>query len=75
MMVVMMMVTDYDLGGPCATNLCQTLIVGLQQGQGVRNWVEKVAIGAGLREFRAAGRRRLDHCHGCQSCGRSQQAG
>jgi hypothetical protein len=32
--VMVMMMSDHNLGGPGAGALCQTLIVGLQQGQG-----------------------------------------
>jgi hypothetical protein len=42
-MVMVMMMPDHNLGGPGAGALCQTLIVGFQQGQGVRDRVEKVA--------------------------------
>jgi hypothetical protein len=42
-MVMMVMMPDHNLGGPGAGALCQTLIVGFQQGQGVRDRVEKVA--------------------------------
>jgi hypothetical protein len=41
--MVMVMMPDHNLGGPGAGALCQTLIVGFQQGQGVRDRVEKVA--------------------------------
>jgi hypothetical protein len=72
MVMVMMMVSDHDLGGPSAATLCQTLIVGFQQRQGVRDGVEKVAIARSLRKFRAAGRRRLGSGHRGEGCGRSQ---
>jgi hypothetical protein len=41
--VMVMMMIDHNLGGPGAGALCQTLIVGFQQGQGIRDRVEKVA--------------------------------
>jgi hypothetical protein len=74
-MVVMMMVSDHDLGGPNATALRQTLVVGFQQREGVRDWIEKVAIAGSLRELRPARRRRLGSGHGAEGCRRSQQAG
>jgi len=40
MMVMVMMVSDYDLSGPGGTTLRQTLIVGFQQRQGVRDRIE-----------------------------------
>ena len=73
--VVMMVMTNHNLGGPSAGALCQTLIVGFQQGQGVRDRVEKVAIAGSLREFRPDRRRRLGSAHRGEGCRRSQQAG
>jgi hypothetical protein len=70
-----MVMPDHNLGGPGAGALCQTLIVGFQQGQGVRDRVEKVAIAGSLREFRPDSRRRLGSAHRCEGCRRSQQAG
>jgi hypothetical protein len=61
--VMVMMMPDHNLGGPGAGALCQTLIVGFQQGQGVRDRVEKVAIAGSLREFRPDRRRRLGSAH------------
>jgi hypothetical protein len=61
--MVMVMMPDHNLGGPGAGALCQTLIVGFQQGQGVRDRVEKVAIAGSLREFRPDRRRRLGSAH------------
>jgi hypothetical protein len=74
-MVMVMMMPDHNLGGPGAGALCQTLIVGFQQGQGVSDRVEKVAIAGSLREFRPDRRRRLGSAHRCEGCRRSQQAG
>jgi hypothetical protein len=74
-MVMVMMMPDHNLGGPGAGALCQTLIVGLQQGQGVRDRVEKVAIAGSLRESRPDRRRRLGSAHRGEGCRRSQQAG
>jgi hypothetical protein len=71
MVVMVMMVPDHNLGGPGAAALCQTLIVGFQQRQGVRDRVEKVAIAGSLREFRPARRRRLGSGHRCEGCRRS----
>jgi hypothetical protein len=73
--MVMVMMPDHNLGGPGAGALCQTLIVGFQQGQGVRDRVEKVAIAGSLREFRPDRRRRLGSAHRGEGCRRSQQAG
>jgi len=73
--MVVMMVSDHDLGGPNATALRQTLVVGFQQREGVRDWIEKVAIAGSLRELRPARRRRLGSGHGAEGCRRSQQAG
>jgi hypothetical protein len=42
--MVMVMMPDHNLGGPGAGALCQTLIVGFQQGQG--------AFGIGSRRSR-----------------------
>lgn len=72
--VMVMMVPDHNLRGPCAFALRQTLIVGFQQRQSVRDRIEKVAIAGGLREFRRARRRRLGSSHGGEGGGRSQQA-
>jgi hypothetical protein len=72
MVMVVMMVSDHDLGGPSAAALCQTLIVGFQQRQGVRDRIEKVAIAGSLREFRPACRRRQGCGHRGEGCGRSQ---
>jgi hypothetical protein len=74
-MVMVMMMPDHNLGGPSVGALCQTLIVGFQQGQGVRNRVEKVAIAGSLLDFRPDRRRRLGSAHRCEGCRRSQQAG
>ena len=74
-MVMVMVMPDHNLGGPGAGALCQTLIVGFQQGQGVWDRVEKVAIAGSLREFRPDRRRRLGSAHRCEGCRRSQQAG
>ena len=74
-MVMVMMMPDHNLGGPGAGALCQTLIVGFQQGQGIRDRVEKVAIAGSLREFRPDSRRRLGSAHRSEGCRRSQQAG
>jgi hypothetical protein len=74
-MVVVMMIPDHNLGGPGAGALCETLIVGFQQRQGVRDRVEKVAIAGSLREFRPDHRCRLGSAHRCQGRRRSQQAG
>src|SRR5262249_8457537 len=71
-MVVMMMVADYNLSSPCTAAWCQALIIGFQQRQGVRDWIEKVPITVGLRQFRPARRRRLGCSH---LCSRSQQTG
>jgi hypothetical protein len=73
--MVVMMVTDHDLGGPGATALRQTLVVGFQQREGVRDRIEKVAIAGGARKLRPARRRRLGSGHRAEGCGRSQQAG
>jgi len=73
--VMVMVMPDHNLGGPGAGALCQTLIVGFQQGQGVRDRVEKVAIAGSLREFRPDRRRRLGSAHRGEGCRRSQQAG
>ncbi len=73
-MVVMVMMPDHNLRSLCAARLRQTLIVGFQQRQGVRDRIEKVAIARGFREFRPAGRRRLGSSHGGEGCGRTQQA-
>jgi hypothetical protein len=73
--VMVMMMSDHNLGGPGAGALCQTLIVGFQQRQGVRDRVEKVAIAGSLREFRPDRRRRLGSAHRGEGCRRSQQAG
>jgi len=43
-MVMVMVMPDHNLGGPGAGALCQTLIVGFQQGQG--------AFGIGSRRSR-----------------------
>jgi hypothetical protein len=75
MVMVVMMVTDHDLGGPGASALRQTLVVGFQQREGVRDRIEKVAIAGGFRELRPARRRRLGSGHRAEGCGRSQQAG
>ncbi len=75
MMVMVMMIFGHDLGGPSTAALCQTLIVGFQQRQGVRDRIEKVPIAGRLRELRSAGRRRLGSGHRGEGCGRSQQAG
>jgi hypothetical protein len=75
MVVMVMMIPDHNLGGPGAGALCETLIVGFQQRQGVRDRVEKVAIAGSLREFPPDRRRRLGSAHRCQGCRRSQQAG
>ena len=61
--VMVMVMPDHNLGGPGAGALCQTLSVGFQQGQGVRDRVEKVAIAGSLREFRPDRRRRLGSAH------------
>ena len=74
-MVVMMMVADYNLSSPCTAALCQALIIGFQQRQGVRDWIEKVPITVGLRQFRPARRRRLGCSHHAKACSRSQQTG
>ena len=74
-MVMVMVVPDHNLSGPGAAALCQTLIVGFQQRQGIRDRIEKVAIAGSLREFRPARRRRLGSGHRGEGCGRSQQAG
>lgn len=74
-MVVMMMMSDHDLGGPDSAALCRPLIVGFQQGQGVWDRVEKVAIAASRGELRLARRCRLGSGHRAERCGRSQQAG
>lgn len=47
--VMVMMVPDHDLGGPGLTVLRQALIFGFQQGQGVRDRVEKITIAGSLR--------------------------
>jgi hypothetical protein len=73
--VMVMVMPDHNLGGPSAGVLCQTLIVGFQQGQGVRDRVEKVAIASSLLQFRPDRRRRLGSAHGREGCRRSQQAG
>jgi len=70
--VMVMVMPDHNLGGPGAGALCQTLIVGFQQGQGVWDRVEKVAIAGSFRPDR---RRRLGSAHRCEGCRRSQQAG
>jgi len=75
MVMVMMMMPDHNLCGPGSPVLCHPLIVRLEQRQGVRNWIEKVAIAGRLREFRRAGRSCLGGAHRSQGCGRSQQAG
>ena len=74
MVMVMMMMPDHNLCGPGSPVLCHPLIVRLEQRQGVRNWIEKVAIAGRLRELRRAGRS-LGGAHRSQGCGRSQQAG
>ncbi len=71
--MVMMMVTDHNLSSLRGAALGQTLIVGFQQRQGVRDGIEKLAIAGGLRELRAARRRRLGGGHGGEGRGRSQQ--
>jgi len=73
--VMVMVMPDHNLGGPGAGALCQTLIVGFQQGQGVWDRVEKVAIAGRLREFRPARGSRLSGGHRSEGCGRSQQTG
>ena len=75
MMVMVMMVSDYDLSGPGGATLRQTLIVGFQQRQGVRDRIEKISITGSLREFRTPRRRRLSSSHRGKGCGCSQQAG
>lgn len=74
-MVMVMMMPDHNLGGPSAGVLCQTLIVGFQQGQSVRDRVEKVPIASSLLQFRPDRRRRLGSAHRREGCRRSQQAG
>jgi hypothetical protein len=73
-MVVVMMMSDNDLSCPGSAALRQTLIVGFQQRQGVRDWIEKVAITGSRWEPRLACRRRLGSGHRGEGCGRSQQA-
>jgi hypothetical protein len=75
MVVVMMMVPDHNLRRAGDPILRLTLIVGFQQGQGIRNRIEEVAIAGRLREFRPARRSRLGGAHRSKGCGRSQQAG
>jgi len=75
MVVMVMMVPNYNLGGPGARVLGQTLIVRFQERQGVGNRIEKVAIAGRLREFRPACRSRLGGGYRSEGCGRSQQAG
>lgn len=72
MVVMVMMIPDHNLGGPGAGALCEMLIVGFQQRQGVRDRVEKVAVVGSLREFRPDRRCRLDSAHRCPGCRRSQ---
>jgi hypothetical protein len=74
-MVMVMMVSDYALSGPGGATLRQTLIVGFQQRQGVRDRIEKISITGSLREFRTPRRRRLGSSHRGKGCGCSQQAG
>jgi hypothetical protein len=75
MMMVVMMVSNHDLGSPGAAALCQTLIVGFQQRQGVGDRIQKVAIAGCLRDFRPARRCCLGSGHRGEGSGRSQQAG
>ena len=72
-MVMVMMVSDY-LSGLGGATLRQTLIVGFQQRQGVRDRIEKISIIGSLREFRTPRRRRLGSSHRGKGCGCSQQA-
>ena len=73
--VMVMMVSDHDLGGPGGAALRHSLIVGFQQRQGVWDRVKKVAIAVNCREVRLARRGRLSSGHRGEGCGRSQQAG
>ena len=75
MVMMVMMVSDHDLGGPGAATLCHSLIVGFQQRESVWDRVKKVAIAASRRELRLARRGRLSSGHRGEGGGRSQQAG
>jgi hypothetical protein len=62
-MMVMMVMSDHNLGNSGPAALRQPFVIGLQKRHSVRDRIEKVAIAGGLRKFRPDHRRGLGGAH------------